>query len=82
MPTDKIARLRELEKKATRAKATSRDKAEFIRAVDENFHHLLAIAEAASELKREDTSPVIDSTMIRLREKQLYAALTAFEEAQ
>jgi len=43
---------------------------------------LLAIAEAAKELKREDETPVRDLTMIRTRTKQLYEAITAFEEAQ
>jgi len=78
MPTDKIARLRELQKKAV---GSYSDSEEFEAAQYRAWPHLLAIAEAAKELKREDETPVRDLTMIRTRTKQLYEALTAFEEA-
>ena len=72
----KIERLRELER------LDAGESSAFIKARRDAFPHLLAIAEAAKELKREDETPVLDRTMIRTRTKQLFDRLTDFEEAQ
>ncbi len=75
MPTDKIARLRELERYA------AGESSEFIKARRDAFPHLLAIAEAAKELKREEENPYPDYALIRVRQTQLFDRLTAFEES-